>query len=276
MYPMSALSFEANLESIRQLTEGIPDAFDKAGVLEAQAKALRADALESQALAFESASNQLVECFRAGNLTALETVSAVARLSDLDPTIVSMYKGQCGNQIIDNFKALRIGAPLLGLSTFDRTPTGIVKADPEVVELSARAKSRSTNFIQPFMAPSGKIAVAISTLKPNGQPHDKLVSAEIGSLRSAVIGRAAVQKLVVGQEFNTRSDRSSCHPETSTNTSQLRAIKANVLALYSLGMEPIDTTMLDSALAQAEAYEANESHSEVLRLKRYLHPTWLH
>jgi hypothetical protein len=240
-------------EAVTARTAEIPRAFAQAHFLETQAKTLREDSVEAQALAFEAANENLIEKFNLGIFSSLQVVEVIAKLNDLDPEIVKLYDEKRGSRVIDAFEALKIGAPVLS------PRTGIVIAEPEVTKITARKKSRSRNYGQPFMAPWGMVSIPLRVIDEDGEVEETTGSMEIMGLNPGYIGRAAIKAMVQQTKFRTMSDNTACHPSTITNTGAINSLKANVAKLHKLGMTPISTLPLELELIKARSFSARRS-----------------
>lgn len=247
----------AELETIVAATEEIPRAYAHAKSLEAEAKTVREDAVENQALAFEAASDVLRDKHEAGLLSPLETIRAITKLRDLDPSIVSLYHGKHGHKIVQAFEALQPDTPVIGLRGGNFSYTGIVTAQPAVAQVSFNKKSRSPNTYQPTMSPNGKIAVPLRTiLRAQEEPQEIVAEVEPQSLLQCVIGRLAIQASVQNATFATRRVRDAHSSITISNVQGLKSFKSHIEELQQLGMKPVTTDTLDTAIEQAERFTA--------------------
>ncbi|MEO6761245.1 MAG: hypothetical protein ABI220_02595 [Candidatus Saccharimonadales bacterium] len=235
--------------------DAIPLANSQATDLEALATELRLNADGSLIQAFETANKSLQSKFRDDLLTPLEVVRAVVNLNDLDPHNDFADDSKDRRRVVSAFEALRIGQPILNLFDYKSKPSfGIIVTSPKVKLLMPSKKLHSLYNDNRPITPTVDIKLKLQTIDRSGEVQVEEAVFGIYALASAVIGRPTIEDFVRTAKFKKGTNNSARQPVVTVYGSELQDLREKIDKLYQLGMEPISTQVLDSALFNSVEY----------------------
>lgn len=242
-----------------------------------RAKGAHSLAIHAQYRAFETAGKQLESSWRDGvphsvllrtkyELDALDPEGSLSRMGDSLPI----------DELIERYMLLVPGQPVIKLGGEGNgrasEVTGIVSSSPvDFKVIPRKIYHPDSATVNVSLVPSIRFTVPLQTEKGIKTP-------EISdyTLKYGLIGREAMEQAAQAARFKEYYDYDSCHPVDYDNRYALRTLRAEIDALYRLGMERIDTTGLDEALHEVDEQTAREyaRRAATLRNRRVRHELW--